>query len=149
MALLSDIDAKLKEAMLARDQFLTGVLRDLKSAFLYDEVAKGKREEGLSDEEMQAVIAKEVKKRDDAIEIYTNAGDKERAEKEKLEREVLVIFLPEQLTDDELIEIIKKIITDGSFTTKDMGRVIGNTKTEVGVRGDGAKIAKLTKELLQ
>jgi uncharacterized protein YqeY len=149
MALIEDINAKLKEAMLARDQFLTGVLRDLKSAFLYEEVAKGKREEGLNDEEIQAVIAREVKKRDDAIEIYQSAGDKERAEKEIAEKEILEAYLPKQLSDDELKEIINKVIAEGGFTIKDMGRVIGAVKTEVGVKADGAKIAEIVKEMLR
>jgi len=149
MALLEDINAKLKEAMLARNQFLTGVLRDLKSAFTYEEVAKQKRDTGLNDEEMQAVIAREVKKRDDAIEIYQSAGDKERADKEIAEKEILMGFLPKQLTDDELKEIIEKVIKDGGFTISYMGRVIGAVKAEVGARADGAKIAGLVKETLK
>jgi uncharacterized protein YqeY len=148
MALVDDITAKLKEAMLARDQFLTGVLRDLKSAILYEAVAQNKRDEGLSDEEVEKVIAREAKKRDDAIEIYTGAGDKERAEKEMAEREILASFLPEPLSDDELRTIIERVITTGGFTIKDMGRTIGDVKKEVGTRADGAKIAAIVKELL-
>ena len=149
MGLLNDIDAKLKSAMLARDQFLTGVLRDLKSALQYEEVAKQKRETGLTDEEMQIVIAREVKKRDDSIEIYTAAGEQERADKETAERQILKSFLPEQLSDDELTEIINRVISEGEFTMADMGRVIGGVKTEVGVKADGAKIASLVKEILK
>jgi len=149
MALLEDINAKLKEAMLARDQFLTGVLRDLKSAFTYEEVAKGKREEGLNDEDMQAVIAREVKKRDDAIEIYQSAGDEDRANKEIAEKEILMGFLPEQLSDEELKSIINEVIKEGGFTMQDMGRVIGAVKAKVGAQADGAKIATLVKEILQ
>ncbi|GHU08377.1 hypothetical protein FACS189431_4520 [Alphaproteobacteria bacterium] len=149
MALVEDISAKLKEAMLARDQFRTGVLRDLKSAILYEAVAQNKRDEGLSDDEVEKVIAREVKKRDDAIEIYTGAGDKARAEKELAEREILVKFLPEPLSDDDLHAIIERVITTGGFTVKDMGRAIGSVKAEVGTRADGAKIAGIVKELLQ
>jgi uncharacterized protein YqeY len=149
MALVEDITAKLKVAMLARDQFLTGVLRDLKSAILYEEVAQNKRDTGISDDEIEKVIAREVKKRDDAIELYTAAGDKARAEKELAEREILSGFLPEQLSDDELRGIVERVVTSGGFTIKDMGRVIGDVKKEVGVRGNGAKIASITKEVLK
>lgn len=149
MTLINKIDAQLKEAMLSREKFLTGVLRDLKSAILYEEVAKNKRDTGLTDSEIEDVIAREVKKRNDAIEIYNSAGNTEAAEKEMAEREILNKFLPEQLTDDELREIIKKIISDGNFEVKDMGRVIGSTKAEVGNRADGAKIAAVVKEMLQ
>lgn len=147
--LLDEINAKLKKSMLARDQFLTGVLRDLKSAFLYEEVAKGKRETGLSEDELQAVIAREVKKRDDSIEIYITAGDKDRADKEKSEREILSKFLPEPLTDDELKSIISEVIASGEFTMKDIGRVIGSVKAATGARADGAKIAAIVKDILK
>lgn len=149
MALIDDINNQLKDAMLQRDRFLTGVLRDLKSAFVYEEVAKGKKDTGLNDAEMEAVIAREVKKRDDAIEIYTAAGDKARSEKELAEREILAKFLPEPLSDYQLSEIIERVITTGGFGTGDMGRVIGSVKAEVGSRADGAKIAGLVKQLLK
>ncbi|MDR1300508.1 MAG: GatB/YqeY domain-containing protein [Candidatus Nomurabacteria bacterium] len=143
------IQAKLKEAMLARDEFLKTVLSGLKSAILYEEVAKGKKEAGLSDDEVLTVIAREVKKRDDSIEIYTAAGDKARAEAEAAEREVLSSFLPEQMNEEELIEIIERVITTtGASDIKDMGRVIGAVKAEVGARADGVKLAKLVKEQL-
>ena len=148
MALIDDINAKLKEAMLARDQFLTGVLRDLKSAILYEEVAKNKRDTGLDDVEIEMVIAREVKKRNDSIEIYKSAGDDERAGKETAEREILSEFLPEPLSDSELKEVINRVIADGEFTIKDMGRAIGAVKAEVGSQADGAKIAAIVKEQL-
>jgi len=149
MKLQDEINVKLKEAMLARDQFLTGVLRDLKSAILYEMVAKNKRDEGLTDEEIQTVIAREVKKRNDAIEIYASAGNQTAADKETAEKEILNSFLPEPLTDDELREIISRVIADGNFEPGDMGQVIGLTKKEVGTRADGAKIAMMVKEELQ
>ena len=143
------IQARLKEAMLAKDDFLKIVLSGLKSAILYEEVAKGKREEGLSDDEILVVIQREVKKRDDAIEIYAAAGNKELEQKEAAEREVLVKFLPEKMSEDELVELIgATIITTGAKDIKDMGRVIGAVKSEVGIRADGALVAKLVKERL-
>ncbi|MDR1196785.1 MAG: GatB/YqeY domain-containing protein [Candidatus Nomurabacteria bacterium] len=149
MSIREQIDSKLKEAMLARERFLTGVLRDLKSAFLYEEVAKKKRDEGLSEDEYLAVIAREVKKRNDSIEIYTAAGDKARAEQEQAELGILQGFLPEPLSENELLEIVRRVITTGGFGIKDMGRVIGDVKKEVGARGDGATIARLVKSELK
>jgi uncharacterized protein YqeY len=149
VSIREQIDSKLKEAMLARERFLTGVLRDLKSAFLYEEVAKKKRDEGLSEDEYLAVIAREVKKRNDSIEIYTAAGDKARAEQEQAELGILQGFLPEPLSENELLEIVRRVITTGGFGIKDMGRVIGDVKKEVGARGDGATIARLVKSELK
>lgn len=143
------VNAELKAAMLARDEFKTGLLRDLKSAFLYEEVDKGKRDTGLTDDELEAVIAREVKKRNDAIEIYTGAGDKARAEREMAEKEILMQFLPEQLSEDELREVVARVINTGGFGPKDMGRVMGDVKREVGSRADGGAIARIVKEVLQ
>ncbi len=148
MKLIDQINADLKKAMLARDAFLTGVLRDLKSAFLYEEVAKNKRDTGLGDDEMEAVIARECKKRDDAIEIYTGAGNTAAAEKEMAEREILMAFLPEQLSDNEIRDIVNRVIETGGFGAKDMGRAIGNVKREVGNRANGATVAKIVKQQL-
>ena len=86
MNLIEKITADLKAAMLARDEFTTMTLRGLKSAILYEEVDKGKRDEGLTDEEIQAVVAREVKKRDDAAKLYVSAGDQDRADKEAKEK---------------------------------------------------------------
>jgi uncharacterized protein YqeY len=149
MSLKKQIDADLKQAMLARDSFKTGVLRDLKSAFTYEEVAKIKRDVGLDNAEIEAVIAREVKKRNDAIEIYVAAGDKARAEKEMAEKEILTEYLPDPLTENELRDIISRVITTGGFGASDIGRVIGDVKREVGSQADGATIARIVKETLQ
>jgi uncharacterized protein YqeY len=148
MSIKNDITAKLKSAMLDRDEFLTGVLRDLKSAILNEEIKQIKRDEGLSDAEVEKVIAREVKQRDDAVEIYTAAGDQARAAKELAEREVLQKFLPEPLGETDLRQIAQRVIATSGFTSKDIGRVIGDIKAEVGTRGGGAQIAKIVKELL-
>jgi len=149
MTLIEKINADLKTAMLARDEFTTTTLRGLKSAILYEEVAKNKRDEGLNDDEILTVITKQVKQRDDSIAIYVGAGDKERADKETREREILTKYLPMPLTDEELGEIVGKIIADGDFGVKDMGRVIGAVKSEVGARADGGRIAMMVKEALR
>lgn len=148
VSIKEDVSARLKAAMLNRDEFLTGVLRDLKAAILNEEIKQGKRDEGLSDDEVEKVIAKQVKQRDDSIEVYTAAGDKVRSEKEMAEREILAKFLPEPLSEDELRQVVKRVVTTGGFTIKDMGRAIGDVKKEVGTHGDGSLIAKIVKELL-
>jgi uncharacterized protein YqeY len=144
-----EIQQQLKEAMLARDDFKKTVLTGLKSAITYAEKAKKSGGE-LSDEDILAVVAKEVKSRDDAIEIYTSAGDKDRAEKEAAEREILAAFLPTPLTDDELAELIERVITTtGASSAGDMGRVIGAVKKEAGAKADGARIAKMVREKIE
>jgi uncharacterized protein YqeY len=149
MSLIDQINADLKTAMLARDEFTTTTLRGLKSAIGYEEVAKGKRDTGLTDDEILAVTQKQVKQRDDAIALYEQAGDSNRADKETKEREILSQYLPTPLTDDELRDIIDRTIADGGFTASDMGRVIGAVKAAAGARADGGRIAAMVKELLK
>jgi uncharacterized protein YqeY len=149
MTLIEKINADLKAAMLARDEFATTTLRGLKSAILYEEVAKGKRETGLSDDEILAVIAKQVKQRDDSIAIYMGAGDRERMQNEAAEKEILAKFLPAQLSDAELTATAREIIAANNFVAGDMGRAIANVKQKVGAAADGARIAKIVKELLK
>jgi uncharacterized protein YqeY len=145
---MDDINADLKTAMLARDELTTTTIKGLKSAILYEEVAKGKRESGLAEDELLAVIAKQVKQRDDAIALYDSVGDAERSQKETAEKEILTKYLPQQLSDDELKSTAEKIIADNEFTMKDMGRAIGAVKQAVGSAADGARVAAVVKALL-
>lgn len=146
MSLIEKITADLKTAMLARDEFTTTTLRGLKSAILYEEVDKGKRDQGLTDEEVQAVVAREVKKRDDALKIYVSAGDTERAEKENREYSILMQYLPKQLSYEELKTIIGNIISENNYEQKDMGKIIGATKSKVGLSANGEMIINTLKQ---
>lgn len=146
MSLIEKITADLKTAMLARDEFTTTTLRGLKSAILYEEVDKGKRDQGLTDEEVQTVVAREVKKRDDALKIYVSAGDKERADKEDREWKILMNYLPEQLSYDQLKEIVSAIIAENGYEQKDMGKIIATAKAKVGLASNGEKIVNILKQ---
>lgn len=146
MSLIDKITADLKVAMLARDEFTTTTLRGLKSAVLYEEVATGKRDEGLTDEEIQAVVAREVKKRDDAIKVYVAAGEDERAKKEDQEYKILMKYLPEQLSYEDLKNVIGEIIAENNFEQKDMGKIIGATKAKVGLTANGEMIVNTLKQ---
>lgn len=146
MSLIEQISADLKTAMLARDEFTTTTLRGLKSAILYEELAQNKRDEGLADDEVQKVTAREIKKRDDALKLYAQAGDQERADKEDREMKILSQYLPEQLSHDELKEIIGQIIAENNFEQKDMGKIIAATKAKVGLSSTGEKIVNTLKQ---
>jgi uncharacterized protein len=151
MSVLKDtIQADLKTAMLARDTLRTQTLQGLKSAILYEEVAKKIRETGLPEEDIEKIIARECKKRDEAAELFEQGGNTESAAKERAEKEILSAYLPEQMDEAALSAIIATAIDeikpDGA---KDMGRVIGAVKARVGNAADGGLIAKLVKDALQ
>jgi uncharacterized protein YqeY len=149
VALKDTIQNDMKAALLGGDRFVGETLRNLKAAILDEEVKQNKRDEGLSDEEIEKVIAREVKKRKESITIYEQNGRPELAEAEKKEAEVLSRYLPEQLGEDELREIVKSKVAElGATGPQAMGQVIGAVKQQVGNAGDGALIARIVKETL-
>ncbi len=140
----------LKAAMLKRDHFLSDVLKGLKAAILNQEIANGKRDEGLSDAEIEALLAKEAKKRLEAASLYEQGGNQEAADKERREYEVIQNYLPEQLSEEEVAELVKEAVSKtGASDIKDMGKVIGIIKAKAGNSADGALVAKLVKAELQ
>ncbi len=143
------IEQDLKAALLAGDALKTDTLRGLKSALLYVKVAKGKKETGLDEAEEIAVLASEVKKRSESAELYTRGGSSERAEKELKEKTIIEAYLPKQLSEDELADIVSNVISElGVTDISGMGKVIGKVREETTGRADGALIAKMVKEKL-
>ncbi len=144
--LKQQIDKDIKAALLSQDQFTVNTLRGLKSAILYAEVASEKREEGLDDEAIGLVIAKEVKKRAESAELYIKGRNKEMADKELNEKALLEKYLPKQLADDEIGEIVDNVMNEmQDVTIKDMGKIIGLVKTRTGSSADGSKISEIVK----
>ncbi|HEX6462132.1 MAG TPA: GatB/YqeY domain-containing protein [Candidatus Saccharimonadales bacterium] len=148
MALKQQIDADLKSALLAGDRERAEVLRGLKSAILYEEVALKKRDPGLSDEEIQKVIARECKKRDEAADLYEKGERLDSAAKERREKEVLSIYLPKQLSDEELGEIVGAVI-EAAGEDLHMGKLIGAVKQQVDNRAEGARVAAAVQKALR
>lgn len=149
MTLKERINDEMKAALLSGNRFFGETLRNLKAAILNEEVAAGKRDEGLSDEEVEKVIAREVKKRIESAKIYRDNDRPELAEPEEREMEVLRQFLPEQLGEDELRAMIEaKIAELGVSGPQAMGQVIGAVKQQAGNTADGALVARLVKETL-
>lgn len=150
MALSAKLQNDIKAALLGGDRFVGDTLRNLKAAILNEEVAQGKRDSGLSDDEIEKVIAREVKKRKESIVVYEANGRPELAEVEKNEAEVLSRYLPAQLSEDELRKVVtEKVAELGVTDAKSMGQVIGAVKQQVGNTADGALLARIVKETLQ
>jgi uncharacterized protein YqeY len=134
---------------LAGDSLRLETLRGLKSVILYAEVAAGKREEGLSDDEILALFSKEAKKRQESAELYVQGGAQEKADKELAEKAIIEAYLPAQLSEAELAAIIDEVLNEVKPAgLQQMGQVIGQVKSQVGNTADGSLIAKLVKEKL-
>jgi len=138
-----------KAAMLAGDAPRVECLRGLRSVILYAEVAAGKRDEGLSDSEIEALFAKEVKKRQESADLYVQGGSKERADKELAEKAIIEQYLPQQLSAEEIERVIDDVISQtGASGMQAMGKVIGEVKKRCGNAADGSIIATVVKEKL-
>lgn len=150
MVIKQQLDQDLKTAMLGGDKARTEVLRGLKSAILYAEVANGSRESGgLDDTAVQTILAKESKKRQESADLYVQGGSQDKADKELSEKAVIDGYLPEQLGEAELRQIIDAVIVEtGAAGPQQMGQVIGAVKSRAGAAADGALIARLVKESL-
>ena len=149
MALKQRIADDTKAALLGGDRFIGETLLNLKAAILNEEVAAGKRDEGLSDEEIEKVIAREVKKRAESAKLYRDNARPELAEPEEKEAAILKAYLPEQLSEDDIRELVKaKIAETGAAGPAAMGQVIGAVKQAAGNTADGALVARIAKEEL-
>lgn len=149
MALKEQINNDLKAALLGGNRFAGEVLRSLKAVMLSEEIVQNKREEGLDDSTIEQLIAREVKKRNESATIYDEAGRPELAENERAEAKVMSEYLPKQLSEAEITEVIKRTISAMGVTNMSgMGQVIGAVKKELGNTADGATVAKLVKDAL-
>ncbi len=148
-ALKARITDEMKAALLGGNRFRGDVLRNVKAAILNEEVSLGKRDEGLNDAEVEKVLAREVKKRVESAELYRSNGRAELAEPEEQEAEILREFLPEQLSEAEVMAIVEDVVASmNDVSMQKMGQVIGVVKQKVGNAADGALVAKIVKEKL-
>lgn len=148
-SLKEQIRNDMKAALLGGSRFEGDTLRNLIAAILNEEVATGKREEGLDDVEVEKIIAREVKKRRESIAMYQQNNRAELAEAEQNEIDVLEKYLPEQLGEEAIRSKVDEVIAGMSDATmQQMGQVIGAVKAELGNAADGAMLAKIVKEQL-
>ena len=135
-------------AIRERDAVRSATLRMVLTAVSNAEVA-GKSAKELSDAEVLDVIVKEAKKRREAADAYAGAGRTELAEKENAELSCLETYLPKQLSDDEIAQIVAEAVSStGAEGMKDMGKVMGVVKPKIGGQAEGGRIAAAVKKAL-
>lgn len=147
MTLKEQLNADLKEAMKAKDKETLKTVRMLKSAVQNEEIKVG---HDLTAEEELTVLAREVKQRRDSLEEFMSAGRDDLVEPLKYEIEVVERYLPAQLSDDEIREIVKKAIDEVGVSDKSgFGKVMGKVMPQVKGKADGNKVNAIVKEMLQ
>ncbi|NYJ05963.1 GatB/YqeY domain-containing protein [Petropleomorpha daqingensis] len=139
--LKDQLRSDLTTAMKSRDELRTATLRMALAAVSAEEVA-GKEARELSDDEVQAVLRREAKKRREAADAFAEAGRAQQADRERAEGEVLAGYLPAQMEDADLAALVADVITQtGASGMKDMGRVMGAANKAVAGRADGWRVA--------
>ncbi len=146
MTLRERLHSEMTDAMRAHDALRRDVLR-MAEAAVYSVEKKEHRE--LSDDEVVAVLAREVKTRRESIEAFRSGGRDDLAEKEEAEIAILTPFLPQQLTDDEVRAIVDEaIVATGAASVKDLGRVMGAVSPKTRGRADGKRVSEIVAQSL-
>lgn len=142
MAIIDDLRADLTTAMKARDQARTQALRLALAAITAAETA-GDARGALDDAGVVGVLRSEVKKRNEAAQIYADAGRAEQADAERSEATVLTSYLPAQLGDDDLAAVVAEVLEQLGVAgdPKAKGKVIGAVRAKVGDTAEGGRIA--------
>ncbi|GAB4036833.1 GatB/YqeY domain-containing protein [Spirosoma jeollabukense] len=149
MSLKQQIDADIKQAMLAKDQTKLRALRAVKSMILLEETKEGQSGE-LKPEDETRILTKAVKQRKDSADIYRQQNRPDLLEVEEAEIAVIEQFLPKQLSEDELKVKLQAIMTRiGASVPSDIGKLMGVATKELAGQTDGKAISAMAKTLLQ
>lgn len=146
MSLSEIISEKMKQAMKAKDQVAVETYRSIKSQLHNTEIETGK---DLTEQDEINVLTKEVKKRKESLEFFHKQGRDDLIAKEEKELKIIMSFLPEPLSQEELNKIIDKIIQDTEAESmRDMGKVMAAVMPQVKGRIDGKTVQDMVKEKL-
>lgn len=147
MRLEEKIQQDIKAAMLAKEREKLESLRAIKAAILLAKTADGS--ESVADDALVKIIQKLVKQRKETAVIYKEQNRPELAEKELIEASYMEVYLPKQLSEEELTAEIKKIIAEvGATSAKEMGKVMGVASKALAGKADGRAISTIVKSLL-
>lgn len=147
MGLQAEIMTAMKAAMKEKDQIALQALRAIKSEILLAQTSGAGGE--LSSNDEIKILSKLVKQRKDSADIFTQQNREDLAGPELAQAEVISRFLPEQLSEEEVIEVISKLIEEtGASSMKDMGRVMGMANKALAGKTDGKTIATIVKSKL-
>lgn len=147
MNMLDKLTDEMKSAMKSGDKIKLSTIRQLRAQMKDAQIAKG---DELTEDEMMAVLNNAAKKRREAIKLYEQGGRDELAENEKAELAVIETYLPQQLSEAEISDIIDKAIAEtGAADPSDLGKVMGKIMGQVRGRADGKLVQQLVRTKLQ
>ena len=148
MSLKEKLQNDLTDAMLSRDELRSSTIRMVLTAIKNEEVS-GKEARELSDGEIITVLSREAKKRREAAEAFEQAGANDRAATEKAEGGVIAEYLPKQLSESEIKDLIAAVIKEsGAATPAQMGLVMKALQPKIAGKADGGTVSALVKAAL-
>ncbi len=140
------IDQDLKSALKEKNEVVVSSLRNLKAAVKNAEIEK---KSALTDDEVLIVVAKKVKQHKDSIESFKAGGRNDLVEIEMSQMQVLEKYLPKQMEESELRQIVKEAIAATGAGAGDFGKVMKAVVVKVAGKADGNAISKIVKEELK
>jgi uncharacterized protein YqeY len=142
------LEADIKAALLSGDKEKARALNFIKNSITLVEKDTGKQ---LSDDEVTSILRKEVKKRIEAAELFEKGGKQESADKEKSEVDLINVYLPAQLSKENISKAVKEVIKDQNIPLEQssMGRIIGAVKGKLGSSADPSVIAQVVAEAIK
>lgn len=148
MSLEQKINEDIKAAMLAKEKERLNALRAIKSAILLLKTEKGGNEE-ISETAEMALLQKLVKQRKESAELYKSQNREDLYNEEMSQYEVIVQYLPQQMSEDEIRAAVAKIIADNNISSiKEMGKAMGVASKQLAGKADNKKISEIVKALL-
>jgi len=149
MSIEAKINNDIKKAMLAKDRQKLEALRAAKAAILIEKTKKSGRSGDLEDSVVLGLLQKMVKQRKESAEIYQSQNRADLVDVELAQASIIEEYLPVQMSDDEIVEELKKIISDTEASgMRDMGKVMGMATKKFAGKADNKKIAGFVKSLL-
>ena len=146
MNLLEQVKNDIKDAMRSKDKVKRDTLRNIQASAKQIKVDERR---DVTDADMEAIMVKYLKQREDAKAQFIEASRDDLVEKENAEIAIVKTYLPEPMDDSELESVLKEIIGSVEATSmKDMGKVMGAAKSTIGSRADGGRINQMVKKLL-
>ena len=148
MAVLSNLSEEIKNAMREKDSLKLESLRAIKSALILAQTASG-ADDNLNEEASIKLLQRLVKQRKESALIYKEQGRNDLADPEEAQAKIIASFLPEQLSEEEVIKIVSEVISQtGAEGIKDMGKVMGVTSKKLAGKAEGRLIADIVKKKL-
>tara|TARA_B100001564_G_scaffold89222_1_gene72515 strand:+ start:167 stop:619 length:453 start_codon:yes stop_codon:yes gene_type:complete len=148
MAVLSNLSEEIKNAMREKDSLKLESLRAIKSALILAQTASG-ADADLNEEASIKLLQRLVKQRKESALIYKEQGRNDLAEPEEAQAKIIASFLPEQLSEEEVIKVVSEVISQtGAEGIKDMGKVMGVTSKKLAGKAEGRLIADIVKKKL-